>query len=275
MRKVLGLITFATLAATAALGVAAAQGTMQQHWPPVGVSYDGDPKAPDISGLWLGVAMGVPGQGVANNFGRTADGRPPVYLQPWPLPYTPAYQKIADERVAAAKKGVSLGDISQRCLPFGLPQMLVSKNYPDEITQTPGKVTFWMYSTFPIMIWTDGRGHPKDLKPSYNGHSIGHWDGDTLVVDTVGILPTTPLDGLRDPHGPHLHIRWTVQKVSPNFLHTHVTFYDDDAFTQPVTLTNIWERKTERKWEILDDGSCFENNGAFKDTKVEPGFMKF
>ncbi len=70
-------------------------------------------------------------------------------------------------------------------------------------------------------------------------------------------------------------MKWSVQKVAPDIVHTHITLYDDEAFTKPVTLTQIWQRKTERKWEILDDGSCFENNGAFKDTKVEPGFMKF
>ena len=276
MRKALGRVKLGLLAATAVFGVAVAQpSTMSEHWPPAGVSYYGDLKSPDISGLWLGVAMGVPGHGVANNNGTTADGRPPVYLQPWPLPYTPAYQKIADDRAAATRAGHALGDISSRCLPFGLPLMLVSKNYPDEITQTPGEVTFWMYATFPVVIWTDGRGHPKDLRLSYNGHSIGYWVGDTLYVDTVGINGTTTLDGQRDPHGPDLHIKWSVQKVAPNILHTHTTLYDEDAFTQPVTLTNIWERKAERKWELLDDQSCFENNGAFKDTKVEPGFMKF
>jgi hypothetical protein len=157
----------------------------------------------------------------------------------------------------------------------GLPVMLLNKNFPDEIVQTPGVTSLFVFNSFPIMIWTDGREHPKDLKPSYNGHSIGHWHGDTLFVDTVGILPTTPIDGMRHPHSAKLRIRWSIQRVAPNILHTHITLYDDDAFTEPVTTTNIWERKTDRKWEMLDDASCFENASGISEKPVEEGFIKF
>ena len=219
--------------------------------------------------------MGVPGKGPMTNQGITADGRPPTYWAPWPLPYTPAYQKIFDERAAATKKGNALGDTGGKCLPFGLPHMLASKLYPDEIVQTPGEVTFFMFSTFPIVVWTDGRTHPKDGLPSYNGHSIGFWVGDTLYVDTVGILGTTPLDTNRDPHSEKLHIKWTVQRVAKNTLHVHLTLYDEAAFTEPVTMTNIFQRKTTHKWAVLDDGSCFENNEAVAAPARASGFIKF
>lgn len=266
-----GLLAAAALASS---GIASAQKS-GEAWPPAGVTYDGDPGSPDISGLWLGTVMAPPGQPPANNSGRTADGRPPLYFTPWPLPYTPAYRKIVEERAAAAKSGKALGDISARCLPFGMPVMLTNKNYPDEIVQTPGAVTIFMYNTFPIVIWTDGRGHPKGLKLSYNGHSTGYWIGDTLFVDTVGINASTPIDGLRDPHSDKLHIRWSIERFAPDILHTHMTFFDEEAFTEPVTTTNIWQRKTSRTWEVLDDASCFENASAFSTKTPEPGFIKF
>ena len=75
-----------------------------------GVSLYGDPGVPDISGLWLGTAMGAPGQHFPQGRGP-ADDRPPTFWAPWPLPYTPAYQKISDERAAAAKSGRQLGDV--------------------------------------------------------------------------------------------------------------------------------------------------------------------
>lgn len=265
------LLGVAAVATAAGAPFAAAE-----PWPPAGVSFYGDPGSPNIAGLWMGTAMAVPGQGPANNSGTTADGRSPLYLTPWPLPYTAPFKKIMDERLAAAKAGRALGDISSRCLPFGLPVMLLNKNYPDEIVQTPGAVTILTFGTFPIVIWTDGRGHPKEVKPSYNGHSIGHWVGDTLFVETVGILPTTPIDGRRDPHSGKLKIAWSIQRVAPNILHTHITLYDDEAFTEPVTTTNIWERKTDKKWEMLDDQSCFENATGVSDQKpLEEGFVKF
>ena len=239
------------------------------------VSLYGDPAVPDISGLWQGTAMGIPGKGVVSNSGQTADGSPPIYWAPWPLPYTPEYQKIFDERVAAEKKGRALGDTGSKCLPFGLPNMVVSMHYPVEIVETPGEVTIYPFGTFPIVIWTDGRPHPANLALSYNGHSIGHWEGDTLMVDTVGINAATPLDSNRDPHSAKLHMKWSIRRVAPDTLHVHETLYDDGAFTEPVTITNIWHRKSGPGWQILDDQSCFENNQDVPPPAQASGFIKF
>ena len=262
------------LVAAVALGAAPARAADPQTWPPPGVSLYGDPGKPDLSGLWLGQMTGEPGVAFEPNRGPM-DGRPGAFLAPWPLPYTPAYQKIYDDRIKAAKAGRALGDVSAQCLPFGLPRMLVSKAYPDEIVQTPGQVTFFMNNTFPVVIWTDGRKHPKDLPLSYNGHSVGHWVGDTLHVDTVGIKSQASLTSQRWPHSDQLHLEWTIRKVAPDRLHLTVTYYDPAAFTEPVVTTNIWARKTDPKWQILDDASCFENNREATDAEGAPGFPKF
>ena len=113
MANTLGLNWFGFLATAifASAGGAVAQAAVQQHWPPPGVSFYGDPSVPDISGLWLGMAIGLPGKGPQTNTGSSSDGRPPAYWVPWPLPYTPTYQKIFEERVEATKKGRALGDI--------------------------------------------------------------------------------------------------------------------------------------------------------------------
>ena len=278
MANTLGLNRFGFLATVifAIAACSAAQAADKQHWPPPGVSYYGDPSVPDISGLWLGTVMGVPGKGPQNNTGSTADGRPPAYWAPWPLPYTPAFQKIYDERVEATKKGRALGDIGSRCLPFGMTFAISSKVYPDEIVQTPGQVTIFIFGTFPITVWTDGRGHPKDWVPSYNGHSIGHWVGDALHVDTVGIKGETPLDGMRNPHSAKLNVKWSIQRVAKEVLHFHIRLYDEDAFTEPVVTTNISHRKDDPRWQIWDDASCFENNKTLSPGATEPGgFIKF
>ena len=240
-----------------------------------GVSLYGDPKAPDISGLWLGTVVGVPGKASLTNSGGSQDGRPPTYLSPWPLPYTPAFQKLADERAEGAHRGRTVGDIGARCRPFGVPMMLVNKNFPDEVVQTPGEVTIFLWGTVPITIWTDGRPHPKDLAPSYNGHSIGYWEGDTLHVDTVGINGSTTFVAALLPHSPKLHIKWSLHRVADNTLHNHITFYDEEAFTEPVVTTNIWRRMTDSRWEILDDASCFEGATGVSDKPAAPGFVKY
>lgn len=271
MRYAAGLGLVAALAAIAPPADAQDRG----KWPPPGVSFNGDPAVPDLSGLWLGSVTGVPGVAFAPNRG-SADGRPATYYAPWPLPYTPEYQKIQDDRAAAAKQGRALNDITAQCLPFGLPRMLLSKFYPDEIVQTPGNVTIWVNSTFPVMIWTDGRPHPKDLQPSFNGHSIGYWVGDTLFVDTVGLNGRSGMDSERHPISDGMHITWSMRRVADDIIHMHVTMYDAKAFTEPVTTTSIWTRKTDPNWQVLDDSSCFENNLTKVDEKgTAEGFTKF
>ena len=263
VRTCLGLLS-AALIASAATGQPV----------PAPASFYGDVGTPDISGLWLGSVTGIPGQDFDPNRGP-ADGKPGTYWTPWPLPYTPKYQKIWDDRVAAAKTGRALGDSSARCLPFGSPRMLVSKVYPDEIVQTPGQVTIFVNSTFPITIWTDGRPHPTDWKPSFNGHSIGYWVGDTLFVDTIGFNDIGVLDSMRSPHSTSMHLKWNIRRVAPDVLHFNILIDDPETFTEPVATTNIWRRKSGAAWQVLDDGSCFENNHTQTDEKAEPGFVKF
>ena len=252
-----------------------AQPDASVNWPPPGVSYHGDPGSPDFSGLWLGSAMAVPGGEPETNSRASSDGRPPVHWAPWPLPYRPKYQAILDERTKATAKGIALGDVGARCRPFGLSLMLSSKVYPDEIVQTPGSVVFFMYGSFPVVVWTDGRPHPANLQRSANGHSIGHWVNDTLHVETVGLSAETPLDGMRNPHSEKLMLEWAVRRVATDVLHVHLTLHDEEAFTEPVTMTNIWHRKSDPKWQILDDGSCFENASGISDKPPEEGFIRF
>ena len=263
------------LATTAGVLVGAAPALAQQRTADGRVvTFHGDPAVPDISGIWLGNALGVPGRPADPNRGP-ADGRPETYWYPYPLPFTAEYQKIWDQRVEAAKTGRALGDSSARCLPFGMPRMLVFKVYPDEIVQTPGQTTFFMNSTFPVTIWTDGRGHPSNWKPSFNGHSVGTWIGDTLFVDTVGINDISVLDSLRHPHSDKIHLKWSVRRAAPDILHLNLTVYDELALTEPVMNGMVWKRKNEAEWAILDDGSCFENNNTVTDENAEPGFVKF
>ena len=243
-------------------------------WPPPGVSYFGRTIAPNITGLWIGTLTGVPGVPFAPNRG-SADGRPATFWAPWPPPYKPAFQKIYEDRIAAAKAGRALGDYSAKCVPFGLPLMLTTKVYPDEVVQTPGQVTIFVNNTLPIMIWTDGRPHPKDLQPSFNGHSIGYWVGNTLFVDTVGLNGLSALNSARNPVGPHPHLKWTIQPVAKDTLHVYITLYDDDAFTEPMVTTNIWKRVTDPNWQVLDDASCFENNRNEIDESGAVGFKKY
>lgn len=232
----------------------------------------GDPAVPDISGLWFGSYEGAPGEVPQT----PVEPRNLVHWAPWPPPLTPAYQKLSDDRAAAAKAGRAIGDLGAQCLPFGAPRAITGRSYPNEITQTPGVVSVWVFGTFPLMIWTDGRPHPKDLKPSYNGHSIGYWQGDTLYVDTVGIVAGVMVDSARRiVHSDKLHMKTTIELVGPDVLHVHVVLYDPDAFTEPMVTTNIWRRQSGPRWQLYDDISCWENNRNQVDDTGATGFTTF
>jgi hypothetical protein len=84
-------------------------------------------------------------------------------------------------------------------------------------------------------IWLDGRDHPKDLKPSYHGHSIGHWEGDTLVVDTVGFNEKMWFDSDGSPHTNQLHLIEKYTRVSLEKLKYEITVDDPGAYTKPWT----------------------------------------
>jgi hypothetical protein len=264
------------LAAILALAAAAPTAGMAADDPAAtapGHTLYGDPAVPDISGLWLGTYTSAPGDTPQ----VPVEPRDITRWAPWPPPLTPAYQKEQDEIAAAAKQGRAIGNTGARCLPFGMPSMLTVGVYQNEIIQTPGAVTISAFSQLPIIVWTDGRSHPKDLKPSYNGHTIGYWDGDTLHADTVGIISTTPI-GPSEPRTPHsgkLHMQWTIRRVGPDVLHMQITLYDDDAFTEPMVTTELLHRKAGAGWQQLDDISCFENNRNTADSGGAPGFDKF
>ncbi len=232
---------------------------------------NGDPKSPDLSGLWSGTFTTAPGQRSQNPLPERKFTR----WTPWPLPLTPDYQKKVDERAAAAKTGRVIGDAGVRCIPSGLPwKIVVNPGLPIEVIQTPGQVSFWG-GLRPFVIYTDGRPHPANLKPTYDGHSIGYWIGDTLYVDTVGLIASTAIDAAYNPHSAAIHLKWTIQRVAPDRLHTRVTLYDPVAYKEPLSTTIIYEQLTDPQMDLIDDASCFENNRNLPDENNASGFKRF
>jgi hypothetical protein len=137
---------------------------------------------------------------------------------------------------------------------FGFPR-------PFEIVQIPGRVLVlfeWDHWVRPI--WTDGRGHPKDPDPTWMGHSIGRWDGDTLVVDTVGLNDKTWIDSIGHPHSEDLHVIERYRRTKHDELEVAFTFDDPKAYTKPWTATVVFGLKPD--WELSEMVNC-ENLDMF------------
>lgn len=158
-----------------------------------------------------------------------------------------------------------------RCKPSGGPRQFVAF-YGMEIMDRPELKRVYMFIRAPSgsyrVIYTDGRPHPKNLEPTYFGHSVGHWEGDTLVIDTVGMNERFWMSREGLPHTEQLHLIERVTRKDFDTLDYQVTIDDPGAYTAPWTsgLTLRW-----RSGEEISEYVCQENNrspqGMFKNVK--------
>jgi hypothetical protein len=147
------------------------------------------------------------------------------------------------------------------CFPPGMPRLYLQP-FPMEIIQTPGRVImFFEFSHFVRQIYTDGRKHNTDLGPTWLGDAIGHWEGDTLVVDTIGFNDKTWLDRAGHPHSADLHLVERIKRVDENTLTNDITIEDPKAYTKPwggqITFA------AHPKWNITE--MVCEDNVNFDD----------
>ena len=174
------------------------------------------------------------------------------------VPFMPWSAAVYDYHVANESKY----DPEGYCLPPGGPRMMATP-YPMEIIQLPEQKRIVMTFEGATHIWReiylDGRSHPSGdaLNPTYLGHSVGHWQGDTLVVDVVGFNEATWIDYSGHPHTDLLHVVEKFTRRDKNTLHYEVTIDDPGAYTKPWTAAwNIaWRANGE-----LAEYICQENN---------------
>lgn len=141
-----------------------------------------------------------------------------------------AWAKLKFDVNGASKES----DPDSRCLPPGLPRITFQPR-PFEIVQTANRILFVYEGGAHIwrQAWMDGRAHPKDPNPNWLGHSIGHWDGDALVVDSVGFNDKTWLDDAGHPHTERLHVIERYTRTGAAAMKYEATIDDPGAYTRP------------------------------------------
>jgi hypothetical protein len=123
--------------------------------------------------------------------------------------------------------------IYHTCTPPGFPRVLLHP-FPFQIVQTPGEVIMlFEYDSIQVPIFTDGRPHDATLGPRWMGDSIGHWEGDTLVTDTVNFNDKTWIDRMGHPHSEQLHVVERIRRLDHDHLVDDLTFEDPKAYTKP------------------------------------------
>ncbi len=149
-------------------------------------------------------------------------------------------------------------DYSGHCLPWGYTRAW-QVEYPIEIMQTPERlaILFESNNIFHV-IHTDGTPHPKDLDPNWMGHSIGWYEGDTLVIDSVGFNGKTWIDTVEHPSSDALHVVEHIRFIDRQHLAYDVTWDDPKTYTEPIHNSRVLVRM--KPGQELMEYWCMENN---------------
>lgn len=188
---------------------------------------------------------------------RDAQGRPVVGLDLADfveIPYTPASKAKYDFNQTG--KGQAL-DPESACLPAGVPRS-TGLPYPLRFMQSPDLIAILhegnIHSYRLILM---NKEHPKDVNPTWMGHSVGKWEGDTLVVDTVGFNDRTWLDPGGHIHSDKMHTVERYTRLTQNQLRYEFTIDDPEAYTKPWGWSYVLVGHPD--WEIIEY-VCNENN---------------
>jgi hypothetical protein len=210
---VLAMPAFAQLQAEGGGQALAALARFEQKTPgPTPKAADGKPS---LAGLW------GPDKRFMYDIVSALKPGEELPIQPWALQVT--------------RERVSNQDPDAHCLPTGIPRM---SPYPWKIVQMPELILFLYEGNMHTyrQIFMDGRGHPDDFDPSWYGHSVGRWEGDTLVVDSIGFNDKFWFDGAGHPHTEKLHITERFHRPDSAHLDIAVTIDDPGAYTKPFTI---------------------------------------
>ena len=170
---------------------------------------------PDLSGVWFAQ-------------------RPVDLGKPEPLPWAEALMR---ERAANNSKDAP----GSRCLSRGI--LAAGALFPYKLVQTRTLLVMLFEDDIPShrQVFLDGRAHPKDPNPSWMGHSIGHWEGDTLVVDTIGFNDRSWLDAQGHPHTEKLHVTERFHRRDLGHLEIEFTIQDPETYAKPWVIKRATE----------------------------------
>jgi hypothetical protein len=173
---------------------------------------------PNLSGVWFAQRMVDPGK-------------------PEPLPWAEA---LLRERAANNAKDAP----GAHCLPRGITN--AGALFPFKLVQTPGLLVMLFEDDIPShrQVFLDGRAHPKDPNPMWMGHSIGHWEGDTLVIDTVGFDDRSWLDNVGHPHTEMMRVIERFRRPDLGHLEIEITVDDPGAYAKPWKIMRASELDT-------------------------------
>jgi hypothetical protein len=209
---------------------------------------------PNWSGLWNPVGGLIFDPSTADPKGNSAQ-QPGDREHP---PYNAEWEAIYKAKLDHTLAGYFTDPITN-CLPHGMPRLMGGIPGPLEFVVTP-EITFiiWEYGPQLRRIYTDGRDHlPLDERfDSWTGHSIGHWEGDTLVIDTVSMRGDTPYDRTGAPHSDKVHLIERMRLIDKDTFENDMTIEDPVAFSTPWHVNRRYRRIPSDTF--VGDSACTE-----------------
>jgi hypothetical protein len=219
---------------------------------------------PDLSGNWLG---SPPTFSISDPSGKksgTAEDD---------TPYRPeTLAKLKSERPEAGPRGTFDTDDPRivYCDPIGIPRIYVVPNL-FKFVQTPDYVyMIFEYNTLGRQIALK-RQHPKDPDPTWWGDSVGHYEGDTLVIDTVGFNDKTWLDHVGRPHSDQLHLIERFHRIDHNNLQLDLTIDDPGAYTKTWYGRKIFKLSQR---DFIEHSCSMSENEHFRQSIIDPTLSK-
>jgi hypothetical protein len=263
-------IALAGSTVAALVGMWAVPAVAQEKTTPPVFSWD-----PTVGWIGVGEFRPVPGrvpplsQDPKYPFVPNGTGRQPTYriadlTNPNLKPWVKEVMKKDNDEVLAGKIAFTP---SSSCMPAGVHGFLAlgGNNNPYWFVQTPKEVVIMRAADSQVRrIYLDVP-HSPNPKPSWYGESVGHYEGDTLVIDTVGLNTKTFVDNYRTPHTEKLHVieRWRMVN-NRQAMEVTVTVEDPDSFNEPWTGTRRYRRVQQQFIEDI----CAENNQHLFDYKI-------
>jgi hypothetical protein len=172
-------------------------------------------------------------------------------------PFTERGRAEWEARVKAEQDGSPIADAASHCWPHGVPRVM-SSPYPIQIIQTAGKITLVHEVAHNIRHIYMDQPHPQTISATFMGDSVGHWEGDSLIIDTIGLNDRTSIDEVGVIHGRQLHVIERIRKIEDGrALEDLIRIEDPEFFTEPwyARLTYAWRPDLR-----LSEYICEENN---------------
>ncbi|HTK35005.1 MAG TPA: hypothetical protein VL358_06910 [Caulobacteraceae bacterium] len=245
-------------------GLALPIGAVAQPAPYLKDAQPWEQSATGISGRWImqrarpnrpppgaagapGPARPQDGNAAPPEVARTEDGKVPSLL--------PAAQAVLDKRLAMNASGKPFSWMGATCTWQGIPLMMFAAvEGPVQIFETPGQVMILSQELNEVWQIYLQDTHHRIFEPTWHGDSIGHWEGDTLVVDTIGLTDKTTVDYAGTPHSEDLRVVTRIRRTDPTTLELRATMYDPKTFAEPWTRRVLY--KKARPDQLVEEEVC-------------------